>query len=208
MTARTVPFTLLLLVSFLLPACVDLKQPYREIVYYTLEYSPPEFPELDPLPAIVRVERFTVAPEYDSERIIYRDEAHARNAYAYHRWRARPGRLTGDFLARDLRRSGLFQAVFTEQSGRWADYALEGSVEEFLEWDQEEQWLAVLSIAVTLLAPPEKNISQRIVFQKTFSARRPAARKHPQAVAEAMSLAMTEISAEVIRAIHAAIPAP
>jgi cholesterol transport system auxiliary component len=207
MTGRTILLFSLLIV--ILPACVDLKQPYQEIKYYTMEYPPPELPALAPLPGALRVERFTISPDYAGERIIYRDEAHARNTYAYHRWRARPDKMVRDFLARDFRRSGVFQGVFTDESGRRADYALEGSVEEFLEWDEKEQWLAVLTVAVTLLAPPETNISERIIFQKTFSARRPAAEKHPQAVAEAMSKAMAEVSAEIIRTVHAAIaPAP
>ncbi|MDA8165790.1 MAG: ABC-type transport auxiliary lipoprotein family protein [Desulfobacteraceae bacterium] len=205
MTGKTIPLVLLLL--FLLPACINLKQPYREVHYYTLEYPPPRFPDLKPLPVILRVEPFTVSPEYDTDRIVFRNEAYARNTYAYHRWRARPNKLVRDFLARDLRRSGLFLAVFTGENVGQSDYALEGSVEDLLEWDQKAQWLAVLTVDVTLLASREEDITRRIIFQKTFSARQPAARKDPQAIAAAMSQAMASVSGEIIRAVHAAIAA-
>lgn len=205
MARRTIPFILLLLVALLLPACVNIKQPYREVDYYTLEYPPPEFPARPSLPAILQVEHFTTSPEYDSEQIIYRNKVFVRNGYPYQRWRARPGRLVRDFLTRDFRQSGLFKAVFTAPSGRRADYALEGSVEQFLEWDQKKQWLAVLTLNVTLLAPRQEDISRKILFQKTFSSRRPAAQKNPEAVVAAMSQAMAGVSAEVIRAVYAAI---
>ncbi|MEJ2034344.1 MAG: ABC-type transport auxiliary lipoprotein family protein [Deltaproteobacteria bacterium] len=205
MAGKTALPLLLLLVALLLPACINLKQSSQEINYFTLEYPPPEFPGLSPLPVTLQVEHFTSSPDYDSDQIIYRNESYARNAYAYYRWRAKPDRLVRDFLARDFQRSGLFKAIFTEEGGRLSEYALEGSVEEFLEWDEKKQWLAVLTLEVTLLAPQEKNISQQIVFQKTFSAREPAASKDPQAVAAAMSQAMAKVSAEIIRAVYAAI---
>jgi hypothetical protein len=130
MAGKTALPLLLLLVALLLPACINLKQSSQEINYFTLEYPPPEFPGLSPLPVTLQVEHFTSSPDYDSDQIIYRNESYARNAYAYYRWRAKPDRLVRDFLARDFQRSGLFKAIFTEEGGRLSEYALEGSVEE------------------------------------------------------------------------------
>lgn len=205
MAGRTAAFLSLILIALLLPGCVNLRQPYREINYLTLEYPPPAFSALSSLPVTLEVEQFTAAPTYDTDQFIYRNEAFVRNAYTYYRWRVRPSRLVGSFLARDFQHSGLFQAIFTQGNGRLADYALEGSVEEFLEWDQKKQWLADLTLKVTLLAPQEEDITRRVLFQKTFSARQPAARKEPQVVAAAMSQAMAKVSAEVIRAVYSAI---
>jgi ABC-type uncharacterized transport system auxiliary subunit len=199
-------FSVLLLV-FLASGCAPISPPYVETNHYILEYPPPAFPDLAPLPVVLHVDRFTVSPVYDTDRIIYRDQAHTRNAYAYHRWRTRPDSLIRDSFLRDLRHSALFQAVLADAIGRGADFLLAGTVEEILEWNREEEWLAVLTISVNLVAR-EPNGPQGIIFQQTFSARQPAARKDPQAVVEAMSQAMAELSGEIIRAVHAVIRSP
>jgi ABC-type uncharacterized transport system auxiliary subunit len=195
----------LLLLALLFAGCVQIRQPYIQTFHYTLEYAPPEFPALQPLPIILQVERFTASPVYETNRIVYRDRDFARDAYAYHRWRTRPANLVQNFLVRDLTHSSLFRAVFADAAIN-PDYVLEGTVEDFLEWDLQDQWLAVVSMTVSLSAQ-EGPARQRILFQENFSSRQPAARKEPQAVAEAMSRAMADIAGEIIRTVHAAIAA-
>jgi ABC-type uncharacterized transport system auxiliary subunit len=198
-------FCFQLLLLFFLPSagCVQIKQPYIESHQYTLEYDSPEFGDLHPLPVILQVERFTASPVYDTNRMVYRDRDFAREEYAYHRWRTRPASLIQNFLVRDLTRSSLFRAVFSDPTFS-PDYSLTGKVEEFLEWDQEERWLAVFTLTVSLFSLKGAG-GELILFQEVFSSRQPAARKEPRAIAEAMSLAMAEVSGEVIRAIYEAI---
>jgi ABC-type uncharacterized transport system auxiliary subunit len=76
---------------------------------------------------------------------------------------------------------------------------MEGSVDEFYEWDSEEGWKAVLTLSAVLLRHPEPDLSKRIVFQKTFHAVKPCKRRNVAALSEAMSEAMAEVSAQVIR---------
>jgi ABC-type uncharacterized transport system auxiliary subunit len=193
----------LLLLVLLFAGCVQIRQPYIETFHYTLEYAPLEFPGLQPLPTVLQVERFTASPAYDTNRMVYRDQDFARNTYAYHRWRSRPANLVQDLLVRDLTRSSLFRAVLADTAIN-PDYVLEGTVEEFLEWNLQEQWLAVLTITVSLSAT-NGPARQRVLFQENFSSRQPAAAREPQAIAEAMSRAMAEISGDIIRVTHAAI---
>jgi ABC-type uncharacterized transport system auxiliary subunit len=192
-----------LLLALFLVGCVQIRQPYIETFHYTLEYAPPELPALKPLPVVIQVDRFISSPVYDTNRMVYRDRDFARDAYAYHRWRTRPANLVQNFLVRDLTRSSLFQAVFADAAIN-PDYILEGTVDDFLEWNLQDQWLAVVNITVSLSSQEEQG-RQRILFQENFSSRQPAARKEPQAIAEAMSRAMAEISGEVIRVVHTAI---
>lgn len=193
---------LFLVLSLLFCACLNLKQPRNKIGFYTLEYHPPRLADLKPLPSVIRLERFSVAPTYNTNRIIYRDQSFKRDAYAYYKWRANPGDLVTHFLNRDIRHSGLFKAVLPFDSRSASSHMLEGTVDEFFEWDTEENWKAVLSISITLMADTEPDISKRIIFQKSYGATRACKQKHPRALAKSMSQAMEEISGKIIEDIY------
>ena len=188
--------------AFAATACLNLKQHSQKIDYYTLEYSPPKFGDLKALSATLRVERFTVAPLYNTSQMIYRDRSFRREAYVYNRWRSNPGDLVTYFLARDLRESGLFRAVSPWETEVRTRYALEGSVDDFVEWDTEESWKALLTVSLTLLAEGEPDASKKVLFQATFRSSKPCRQKNAEGLAEAMSEAMAEVSREVIVSIY------
>ncbi len=193
---------LLLALPLLLGACLNLKQPSNRIEFYTLEYDPPQINSPDPLPFVIRVERLSVAPLYNTNRIIYRDRSFKREAYVYYRWRANPGDLVTYFLTRDIKQSGPFKAVLPHDSGIPASHVLEGSVDEFFESDSKESWEAVLSVSIVLIAENEPDISKGILFQKTYRATESCKQKNPRALAEAMSKAMARISREITKDIY------
>jgi ABC-type uncharacterized transport system auxiliary subunit len=194
-----------MLLALSMTACATMRQPSEKIDFYTLEYAPPKVEDLKPIPATIRVERFTVAPMYNSTQIIYRDMSFKRDAYTYREWRANPGDLVTYFLARDLRESGVFEAVSPYGSRIQAQYVLEGSVDEFFESDTDKAWKAVLALSTTLMVDNEPDISKRIIFQKTFRSTRPCRQKNPLGVAEAMSEAMAEVSEQIIRNVYDAL---
>lgn len=180
-------------------ACSSLKQPSQKIDYYTLEYEPPQVQGITALPFVLKIERFSVSPLYNTHQIIYRDRSFRRDAYPYEKWRASPGDLVTDYLSRDLRHVGLFKAVAPYESRVEPSLVMEGSVDEFFEWDSEDGWKAVLTVTTVLLAHPEPDVSKRIIFQKTFHAVKPCRKRNVTSLSEAMSEAMAEISAQVIR---------
>jgi ABC-type uncharacterized transport system auxiliary subunit len=190
---------------FFAGACLNFKQPRNRIQHYTLEYASPELTDLQPLPVSIKVERFSVAAVYNTTRIIYREGAFKRDEYYYHKWRANPADMVTDFLTRDIRHSGRFKAVLSYGSDAPFSYTVEGSVDEFLEWDGPEGWKAVLGITVALMAGSEPDVSERVLFQKSYWAEKPVTEKNPNGLAQAMSAAMADISAAVIRDIHTAL---
>jgi cholesterol transport system auxiliary component len=199
---------LLLLIIFLTlgpAACLDLKQPRTKIEYYTLEYDPPVPDHHPPLSEPIRVNQFAVSPIYNTNRIIYREGLFKREAYVYHKWRANPAEVVTYLLRRDLQQSGLFKAVVSRESRLPSVYVLEGSVDEFLEWNKEMGWEAFLSLSVILMQENEPDISKKILFQKTYFSNKPCRQKNPGALAEAMSSAMSEISKQIIIDIYQAI---
>lgn len=187
---------------FCLSGCSALKKPKPKINHFTLEYTVLKIEDLKPIDAVLRVDRFGVAPAYNSNRMIYRDQSFKRDEYVYSKWIGNPGDIVTYFLARDLRDSGLFKAVFTYKSHQAASYAMEGSVDEFFEWDTPEGWDAVLGLSITLVVLQEPDISKRILFQKSYRVARRCKEEHPRGFAETMSLAMQEVSEKIIRDVY------
>ena len=194
--------TLCLGLLLVLGACSSLDKPANRIDYYTLEYEPIRITGLKPLPFVIKMERFMVAPIYNTDLIIYRDKSFKRAAYTYHKWRANPGDLVSHFLTRDIKESGLFKAVLPYDTRFPSSYMLEGTVDDFFEWDMKEAWEAALSVSITLMAENEPEVGKRGLFQKTYRAREACKQKNPLALSEAMSSAMAKISEQIIKEIH------
>jgi cholesterol transport system auxiliary component len=195
---------LILLMGLTLPlsGCLDFKQPRSKIEYYSLEYDPPRMGDHQPVSHVIKVELFGISPIYNTRKIIYRDDAYKRAAYDYHKWQANPAELVTYFLARDMRQSGLFKAVVTRNNRFPHAYVLGGSVDEFLESDMQAGCQADLSLDIVLMSEHETDVSKKIVFQKAYHIRKPCRQKNPPALAEAMSTAMAEASAQIIDEVY------
>jgi ABC-type uncharacterized transport system auxiliary subunit len=149
------------------------------------------------------VERFQVAPIYDTTRIIYRKRPYTRDTYFYHKWQANPGDLVTYFLTRDIRQSSAFKAIRTAGTELRPSHIVAGMVDEFYEDDHQEYWEAVLTVSISVLKNNETDISEQVLFQKKYSRREPCSQKNPQALAKAMSKAMAGISEMIIKDIYA-----
>jgi ABC-type uncharacterized transport system auxiliary subunit len=195
-------YFLFLGLPILLGACMSLKQPVNKIEYYTLEYPPLQMATLNPLPHVIRMDRFTVAPPYNTSQIIYRDQSFKRNAYVYYRWQTNPGAIVTTLLHRDIKNSGLFKAVLDNGSRFSPSYMIEGTVDEFFEWDTQNQWKAILAVSIILTEKNKNDIKNKILFQKTYRKAEICRQKRPKAVAEAMSIALSKISEEMIKDVY------
>jgi len=195
-------FLLAALAALTASGCVEFNPSRLKIEYYTLEYEPAVSSDANVLPVVIRVERFTSAPLYQTTRMIYRKKPFSRDAYHYHKWRAAPADLVSYFIARDMGLSGRFEAVFPPGASTDATHVLSGSVDEFYERDLADRWEAVVSITVSLLREGEPDPAKRLVFQKTYSSLERCEEKTPASVAEAMSRAMARISHSVISDTH------
>ena len=195
-------YLLFLSLPILFGSCVSLKQPVNKIEYYTLEYPPPQLETLNPLPYVIRMDRFTAAPPYNTTQIIYRDQSFKRNAYVYYRWQTNPGATVTTLLNRDIKNSGLFKAVIDSGSRFSPSYMIEGTVDEFFEWDAQNAWKAILTVSIILTEKDKIDIKNRVLFQKTYRKVEICKQKRPKALAEAMSQALSEISKEMIMDVY------
>ncbi len=204
-------FLIMLAVALLSGGCATFGQSAAEIRYHTLEYDSPavEVPGPgEPLAVLLRVERFSAAPAYGTDRMVYRARKFDLGTYYYHRWRASPADLVSYFLTRDLQQSGLFKAVSPAATTMPHTHVVDGTVDEFLEWDTGRGWQAVITLHVSLVAAREPDIGKGLLFQERFAARYPCDDKQPRAVARAMGLAMADISRQVAIRIHQALSTP
>lgn len=195
--------SLFLIIQFvLIGACLSLKQASPKIEYYTLDYAPTRMIGFSELPLAVKVGRFTAAPLYNTNRIIYQDQVFKRDAYIYHRWRVQPKDMLTHLLTRDFRSSGLFKAVLSCDNHLSSSYILDGNVDEFLEIDTEKKWEAILTISVMLIQEDNPDNGINLLFQKIYQNKTTCSHKNPTALAEAMSLNMSVISREMIKDIY------
>lgn len=196
---------LLLVLLFLAAGCAGTKGAAVAFDYYTLEYDTALKKEVPPekmLPVVLRVDRFAAAPEYETDRMVYRDATNRRSVYYYHKWRAVPADLVTFFLRRDLAESGWFAGVLGPESGSANTHVLDGTVEEFLEWDNETSCEAVITVNVALLDPRETDATKHVLLQQRFTARKECEARRPVFVARAMSGAMAQLSLEIGAALH------
>ena len=75
-------------------------------------------------------------------------------------------------------------------------------MDEFLEWDMEETWKAILSLSIILIDKNKIDVGETILFQKTYRKESLCKRKTPRSLAEAMSCAMSEISKQIIKDVY------
>jgi cholesterol transport system auxiliary component len=184
-------------------SCVGTKGPPLESHIYALEYPPPEKAVAAPiLPVIIQVDAFDAPMFIGTDRMAYREKPYTIATYRYHRWQAPPARLAAWHLERDLRRAGFCKAVIGSDSLLQATHVLEGTVDEFFENDAETGWEAVMTLSLTLYANRSQSGGRRVLMQRRYSARKPCRYRNPLALAEAMSLAMAEVSTRVLAEIH------
>lgn len=166
-------------------------------IYYTLDYESPGHPGIQPTQANLQVNPFSISPIYNSGRMIYSDGNFVRNNYEYHQWRTNPVAMVPFFLTMDLRKSNLFQGVFASGVQIKATHTMEGIVSQFYEKDNKENWQAILGLEITLLKNDADKINKTVLFQRSYAAIKPCAKKTPASFVEAMSSAMQEISQQI-----------
>ncbi len=195
-------YFIIILITFSLAfsGCISLEQPNTKFEFYTLEYDAlrtDKSVDPDQRSIVLKIKHFNASPIYNTDRIIYSNRQFKRSPYFYHKWRVRPAEFVTYFLSRDLKESGLFEAVLPPTSGSLHTHTVEGTVDKFLELDSNDSWEAVLSISVTLQVAREPDANKRVLFQRSFSTRKKCKEKNPLALAQAMSLAMAEVSKDI-----------
>lgn len=203
-TGRVVFLIFYLVLVTLAPGCGLGGKPSYLVRQYSLEYATPVVEDINPSREVLKVEPFSVTKSLDTPSIIYREGPFQRGADPYNRWRVNPGDMVTDFLLRDLRRAGLFKAVFSYNNPETARYHLEGQVVEFMESREKDGLKAVLGLNVTFLDLSGTGIPERIVFQRDYRYMEPLETETYEGLARAMSRAMEKFSGQLMKDLHKA----
>ena len=187
-----------LTILLLLSGCIDMKNPAPKTDFYTFEYPPPENPHAITTPYIVKIDTFGVSPVYDDNRFLYRTEAFRRNEFSHHRWRAHPGDLVSDHLTRDFTHASFLRAVITTEPIPVYTHLLTGTVEEFYQRIENDQWLAILSVRVLLVDETSGPVDSSILFQHRYSFQEKITEKTPTGFVAGMSRAMQKLSETLV----------
>ena len=189
-------FTILLVITGT-TGCIGPRSKPQVTSYYTLDYTAPAFENLPNIPVTLQVQRFQISPDYNTEKIVFSKSAFNRDQYNYRRWRSNPRDLVTYLISRDLRETGLFSGIFSPESFARASHRITGTVDAFYEKDGTP-WHAVVTLGVTLLKSDELDVTQRVVFQKTYEAEIPCEEDTTNAFVAAMGECMRRISTSVI----------
>jgi ABC-type uncharacterized transport system auxiliary subunit len=196
---------IILLLIGLLSGCLGGTGTTPFVRQYVLEYPPPQAGARPEVEAMVRVERFSADRMFMGQAMLYRQGPFLREAYPAQRWRVGPGDMVTEFLRRDLREAGLFRAVLSEREAEEVRFSLTGGVEEFLESGEAKNRKAILTATITLLDLSRKETAGLVVFQKTYRLEAAVSGEGAGGLAAAMSLAMSDLSRQVIADIASAL---
>jgi ABC-type uncharacterized transport system auxiliary subunit len=177
--------------------CLGGTRPAPLVKHYVLEYPAPKAVVAPAREEALRVSRFSAERIYAGPEMIVRRGPYQREAYHGQRWRVSPADLVTDALRQDLRSAGLFRAVLTARDREEARFALEGGVETFLEQDSGTERKAALALTITLLDLSQRDMPKRLLLHKSYRAEVPCRREGAEGLAEAMSAALAQCSAQI-----------
>lgn len=192
-------------IALLVSGCLSTNKTRIKINYYTIEYGPPVIEKHPAYPLVIRIASFRAVRPYDGTKIVYQEQPFEKAAYHYHRWQAKPTELVTNLLKRDLQHTGLFTAVVGPDSRARAAYAIEGFIEDFFELDTAGQCTAMMTLNINVVPEDKFAATTPVLFQKRYSIQTFCKKKHPRALAEAMSRALLEISSAIISDISASL---
>lgn len=195
-------FYFVLCLSFLLITGCFPRGKVSYIEQFVIDYDPPEYKNIIPINASIKVERFSIVEIYNSTRMYYKTSAFKLNAYAHSRWRVNPADLLSDYFLRDLVNVKIFSKVFSYRDHDGAIFTIEGGIEEFVEIIEEGRPYSVLTLNIGLIDNRETSITKKIIFQKKYREKEPIGEHSPEAFAKGMSIAFKNISIRIINDVY------
>jgi len=201
LTRKAVLFPLSLLCLALVAGCLGRTKPPYVMDQYTLDYAPAAFTAAQPVEELIRVERFAIAPAFNSTAMVIRKGQYRFDTYNYSRWRVNPADMVTGFALRDITRAGIFKGTYSYYDSDLSRYMLEGYVDEFC----ESSGKGLVSIRITLVDTKAKNPVEQVVFQKQYTHSATLNDSSPDGLAAALSEAMKDLSGKLVADIDLAL---
>lgn len=186
------------LVVALLSGCIGPKKPTPATYFYLPEYTAPQAVDgRVKSDMTIKISRFSIAPEYSFNTLMYRPESNVLQKYHYHKWIVNPADFIGSLITRDLTEMAQFQAVLPSTSAVSADYVMEGRVNAVYEKNDPSGWAAVLDVSILVIDRKTAQADKKIVFQKTYKKVEPCEQKAASCLADGLSRLLPKLSEEI-----------
>ncbi|MBC7973613.1 MAG: membrane integrity-associated transporter subunit PqiC, partial [Myxococcales bacterium] len=159
--------------------------------YYTLAPATGEGRGGD---GVLVLESLRTDSAYDDDRIVYRTTPFRLDYYQYQRWSSAPGVMVGNYLEQALERSGKFHAVVRELTPD-APVILTGRVLAIEEVDKSKtEWHGRIVLELRLTDAR----TGTSLWSKQIEETEPLRQQTPEALAAALSIAMSRIVTQTI----------
>ncbi len=170
--------TFLLLVIFapiiavLLTSCISIRSKYEPVNYYLLQQTPLLAGYTEKFPTQLIVREFRISSQYETEHLL----AFQRDGiklYYYHRWLNMPNILVTDYLITRLNRHNVFSGgVHSFSTIAVSDYYLEGTINEFIAFNDEKRGssenFVIISIQATFLKREKLKVADTVLFSNLY----------------------------------------
>lgn len=167
--------------------------------FYTLELGPSGIASTSPALAasesapVLVVRPPHAAAGYDSQRIVYRREAHKLEYFAHSEWVDTPARMLTPLLVTALERSGAFRAVALTPSSAAGDIRLDIEVLRL----QHDFTMRPSRVRFALRATLVEERTRRVLAWREFEAEAPARSEDPAGGVAAANLAVQSALADL-----------
>ncbi len=201
------PLVSLALVLLGASGCVS--KPYAGSQIFTLDAPPVTTKTLAPGAIVVSVDRVEVAPEFESRSLTYRTGPHSFERDPYAILAAPPQELVLALLRTSLDNADFVRDVVETGGPLGADFLVEAYLSD-LEGDftVKDKPVAVVGLDFVVISVPALPEPVAPLSRKAYLRRLPLAEKSATAVANAWNQGLTEIVAEFLIDMKAALPKP
>lgn len=163
--------------------------------YYRIHYDLPKHNSPTPLPITIGIGPFDSDVMYKGDRIVYRNSEYEVQFYHYRRWVAPPNKIVGEKTLEQFQSSGIFQKVVNLPSLTKVDYLLKGNIKAFEEWDEDNSWFGLVTIAFEL----KNNETNETIWQNVISEKTQVLQKEPAEVVKAISESLKKVVEQAIQ---------
>lgn len=197
-----ITYFLVIIFGIIFTSCINIRSKYEPVNYYLLQQTPllAGFPEKFPTTLIVR--EFRISSQYDTENLLARQKDGIK-LYYYHRWLNTPNVLITDYVINRLNRHNVFNGgVHSFATIAVSDYFLEGTINEFIAYNDEKKGpqdnYVSISIQATFLKRQRLKATDSVLFSNVYETKVYRKDNSVTNIAESFSRGLAEITDKIM----------
>lgn len=197
--------TLSIILAFYLASCVNIRTPSPNINYYTLKPGEISKEEFGQVPGALKIRKFTISNEYDTEHIIAARSENRVKKYFYHRWLNNFSEMSLDYIIKTFSKNEIFEkGVLESTTYVLPDYILEGYVIELYAKNDENdagENFVKLSMKFNFIKRFDEVKDPAILFNKVFTVKVERQDNKAGSIPRAFNIAMNRLTKDLIKEI-------